>query len=96
MPPSLPAIFDLCQPRADVLAGKTADADFAADLASVIAGTASAEYGDAARFFANTYPTRGLRDLLANVCARLSGADAAAARPSSAWTPPTAAARPTA
>ena len=79
MPPSLPAIFDLCQPRADVLAGKTADADFAADLASVIAGTASAEYGDAARFFANTYPTRGLRDLLANVCARLSGADAAAA-----------------
>ena len=79
MPPSLPAIFDLCQPRADVLAGKTADADFAADLASVIAGAASAEYGDAARFFANTYPTRGLRDLLANVCARLSGADAAAA-----------------
>ncbi len=79
MPPSLPAIFDLCQPRADVLAGKTADADFAADLASVIAGTASAEYGDAAGFFANTYPTRGLRDLLANVCARLSGADAAAA-----------------
>ena len=56
-----------------------ADADFAADLASVIAGTASAEYKDPARFFANTYPTRGLRDLLANVCARLSGADDSAA-----------------
>ena len=51
-----------------------ADADFAADLASVIAGTASAEYREPARFFANTYPTRGLRDLLANVCRRLSGA----------------------
>ena len=70
VPPSLPSIFDLCQPREDVLAGHVADADFAADLASVIAGTASAEYTDPARFFANTYPTRGLRDLLANVCAR--------------------------
>ena len=56
-----------------------ADADFAADLASVIAGAASAEYADPARFFANTYPTRGLRDLLANVCARLSGSGEEAA-----------------
>ena len=79
VPPSLPSVFDLCQPRPDVLAGRVADADFAADLASVIAGAASAEYADPARFFANTYPTRGLRDLLANVCARLRGADAAAA-----------------
>ena len=62
-----------------MLAGRVADADFAADLASVIAGRASAEYADPARFFANTYPTRGLRDLLASVCARLSGADRGAA-----------------
>ena len=61
------------------MAGRVADADFAADLASVIAGTASAEYADSVRFFANTHPTRGLRDLLANVCARLSGADEGAA-----------------
>ena len=74
-----PSIFDLCQPRPDVLAGRVADADFAADLASVIAGAASAEYANPGRFFANTYPTRGLRDLLANVCARLSGADDSAA-----------------
>ena len=72
-PASLPSIFDLCQPRADVLAGRVSDADFAADLASVIGGTASPEYLEPARFFANTYPTRGLRDLLANVCRRLSG-----------------------
>ena len=74
-----PSIFDLCQPRADVLAGRVADADFAADLASVIGGTASAEYLEPQRFFANTYPTRGLRDLLANVCRRLSGAGGEAA-----------------
>ena len=73
MQPAIPTIFDLCQPRADVLAGKVADADFAADLASVIVGKASPEYLDPARFFANTHPTRGLRNLLANVCRRLSG-----------------------
>ena len=76
---SLPSIFDLCQPRADVLAGRMADADFAADLASVIGGSASPEYLQPPRFFANTYPTRGLRDLLANVCRRLSGAGGEAA-----------------
>ena len=69
----IPSVFDLCQPRADVLAGRMADADFAADLASVIGGKASAEYLEPARFFANTYPTRGLRELLTNVCQRLSG-----------------------
>ena len=75
----MPSIFDLCQPRADVLAGRVADADFAADLASVIGGKAGGEYSEPARFFANTYPTRGLRDLLANVCRRLSGAGGEAA-----------------
>ena len=74
-----PSIFDLCQPRADVLAGRVADADFAADLASVIDGKAGPAYLEPARFFANTYPTRGLRDLLANVCRRLSGAGGEAA-----------------
>ena len=79
MQPAIPTIFDLCQPRADVLAGKVADADFAADLASVIVGKASPEYLDPARFFANTHPTRGLRNLLANVCRRLSGVGGEAA-----------------
>ena len=68
-----PTIFNTCEPRDDVLSGALADADFAADLASVIAGTASPEYFDPARFFADTYPTRGLKDLLANICGRLSG-----------------------
>ena len=67
-------LFDACRPRPDVLAGAVADADFAADLAQVLTGRASAAYGDPARFFANTWPTRGLKRLLANVCRRLSGA----------------------
>ena len=56
-----------------------ADADFAADLASVVSGGGSPAYVDPARFFANTYPTRGLRNLLDNVCRRLSGAGGEAA-----------------
>lgn len=69
-----PTIFDVCQPRDDVRAGAITEADFAADLAQVLNGTAPAQYRDAAVFFQNTYPTRGLRSLLANVCRRLSGA----------------------
>ena len=66
------AIFDVCEPRADVLAGAV-ESDFAADLARVVRGEATDEYADPAQFFARTYPTAGLRDLLANVCRRLSG-----------------------
>ncbi len=69
---AVPTIFETCQPRDDVLAG-VADADFAADLAQVVTKRGSAEYHDPVRFFANTYPTRGLKNLLSNVCRRLSG-----------------------
>ena len=65
-------IFDVCEPRADVLAGAV-ESDFAADLARVVRGAATDEYADPVQFFARTYPTAGLRDLLANVCGRLSG-----------------------
>lgn len=68
---TVPSIFDTCRPRRDVRGGIT-DADFAADLAQVITGRGSQEYRDPARFFANTYPTRGLKELLATVCRRLS------------------------
>lgn len=71
---TVPTIFDTCLPRPDVLEGTVTEADFAADLAQVIVGEGSADYLDPARFFANTYPTRGLKNLLANVCGRLSGA----------------------
>jgi Protein of unknown function (DUF499) len=67
-------IFELCTPRDDVLKGAITESDFAADLSQVIRGKDGPdEYRSPAKFFANTYPTRGLKNLLANVCARLSG-----------------------
>ena len=72
---SVPTIFDLCEPRADVRAGTSSEFDFAADLSHVIRGTGGpVEYSDPARFFANTYPTRGLRE---PACQRLYPADRA-------------------
>ena len=70
---TIPTIFETCQPRPDVLSGAISEADFAADLAQVIARKGNKEYLDPDRFFANTYPTRGLKNLLANVCRRLTG-----------------------
>ncbi|MGA7831158.1 MAG: hypothetical protein WCA21_09370, partial [Terracidiphilus sp.] len=68
---TLPSIFSVCKPKDDVLQGTMADAEFAADLAQVLRGNAPVQYADPARFFSNTYPTRGLKDLLLNVCGRL-------------------------
>ena len=76
---TIPTIFETSRPRDDVLRGAIAEADFAADLAQVVAGRGGAEYLDPARFFARTHPTRGLRDLLANVGRRLTGAGGEAA-----------------
>lgn len=70
---NVPTIFETCNPRADVLAGTVSEADFAADLAQVIVGNGSPDYLEPERFFSNTYPTRGLKNLLSNVCSRLSG-----------------------
>ncbi|MDE0094449.1 MAG: DUF499 domain-containing protein [Gammaproteobacteria bacterium] len=67
------SIFETCIPRDDILAGTISDQELAADLAKVVKGTASADYGDATQFFANTYPTIGLRNLLTSVCRRVSG-----------------------
>ena len=76
----VPTIFDVCVPRRDVLAGTASDSDFAADLAHVVRGHGGPEeYSDPVKFFANTYPTRGLQSLLRNVCGRLSGQGSAVA-----------------
>ena len=76
---SVPTVFETCRLRADVLAGAVSEAEFAADLAAVVAGNGPEEYRDPVRFFRNTHPTRGLKTLLANVCRRLSGAGGEAA-----------------
>ncbi len=70
---ALPSIFDLCTPRDDVLKGKISESDFAADLAQVLRSEGSEEYRDPTKFFAFSYPTKGLRTLLTQVCYRLSG-----------------------
>jgi predicted AAA+ superfamily ATPase len=76
---SLPTLFDACVPKPDVLAGRVTESEFAADLAKVLNGSAGESYQDPVRFFANTYPTEGLRNLLWNVCNRLNGTGAQAA-----------------
>ena len=70
---TLSLIFDACTPRPDVERGTTKDEQFAADLAQVVNGTAPDEYLKPAIFFAHSYPTRGMKELLKAVCKRLSG-----------------------
>jgi hypothetical protein len=67
-------IKDTCTPRADVLGGRLVDKHFAAQLDQVIRQAEGYEsYSDAASFFDLTYPTAGLKELLAGTFARLSG-----------------------
>lgn len=70
---SLPTVFETCTPRQDVLDGSISGNDFAANLSRVLRGDATPDYKDPKQFFANTYPTAGLKELLTNVCRRLCG-----------------------
>lgn len=70
MPPNL---FDICIPRPDVLEGTLRESDFAADLSQVLRGDAPDEYKRPDLFFANTYPTKGLRNVLRLVAQRVTG-----------------------
>lgn len=70
---TVPTIYDLCTPRPDVLSGAMAEGDFAARLGPVVNRTGHIDYVDPARFFTNTYPTAGLKELLDQVLRRLSG-----------------------
>lgn len=53
-------------PHKDVASGKYQQAEFAADLAQVLAGNAEIEYQDANEFFNRTYMTDGMKQLLAS------------------------------
>jgi uncharacterized protein len=81
------------QPHPDVASGRYIQAEFAADLAQVLAGTAEAEYQDPVEFFRRTYLTEGLLALLVTGVKRLT---AQGGDPWSSSRPPLAAARPTA
>lgn len=67
-------LFNACTPRGDVLAGDLAESIFAASLDEVVRGTAPVAYGDAEQFFAATFPSAGLRELLLEALGRVTGA----------------------
>ena len=64
---------EVAVPHEDVLKGTFQQAEFAADLSRVHAGTATSEYQNAALFFQRTFITEGMRLLLDSVVKRLSG-----------------------
>ena len=64
---------EVVTPHPDVAAGRYDQAEFAADLAQVVAGAADPEYQDAQEFFARTYLTEGMRRLLVTAVQRLTG-----------------------
>ena len=66
-------IFETCNPREEVLRGELKDEIFAARLKDVMDGKAEAVYQDPQTFFDNTYPTAGLKTLLAEALGRLTG-----------------------
>ena len=68
-------VRDVCIPRSDVLTGGLEDKHFAAQLDQVVIGAPGYEaYADIEQFFALTYPTQGLKDLLASTFSRLNPA----------------------
>jgi hypothetical protein len=79
-------------PHKDVMSRGYAEAKFAADLAQVIDNEGEAEYRDPREFFARTYLTYGLSELLKGAILRLNGKGGP---PWSSCRPISAAARPT-
>ncbi len=66
---------EVVTPHPDVASGRFQVAEFAADLGQVHRGEAAGEYQDPHSFFARTYVTEGLRQLLANGVRRLANGD---------------------
>src|SRR4051794_18173922 len=72
---SLAALRKVCVPRDDVIEGGLADNHFAAQLDKVVRDAAHYPvYGDPDAFFAQTYPTGGLKTLLTKTFGRVAGA----------------------
>ena len=64
---------EVVAPHPDVAAGRYHQAEFAADLAAVVASNAAPEYQDPKEFFARTYLTEGMQRLLVSTIQRLAG-----------------------
>ncbi len=66
-------VWEVCEPHSDVFARDMDLSMFAASLHAVDAGTADRDYTEPERFFARTFMTRSLEDVLERVLARLLG-----------------------
>jgi predicted AAA+ superfamily ATPase len=64
---------EIAEPHSDVREGKFQQAEFAADLSRVNAGTANPEYQNPVLFFQRTFITEGMRLLFNSVIKRLAG-----------------------
>lgn len=64
---------EIVQPHEDVATNNFTQAEFAADISKVYAGTASSEYLNPIEFYARTFLTEGLKDLLVGAAHRLFG-----------------------
>ncbi|MFP4693908.1 MAG: ATP-binding protein [Halothece sp.] len=69
----LPSIFKTCVPRTEIQTGELTETIFAAKIRPVVEGKAPAVYQDATLFFANTFPTDGIKSLIRAVFGRLTG-----------------------
>lgn len=69
----LPSVFNTCVPREEMLSGELSLDLFAAKLRLVVERTAPKVYQDPHLFFANTFPTDGLKTLIKEVFGRLVG-----------------------
>jgi hypothetical protein len=67
---------EVITPHDDVAMGRYMEAEFAADLDQVHGGKATAEYADPKEFFARTFLTDGLKELLSIGARRLTGKQA--------------------
>ncbi|MCG3151370.1 MAG: hypothetical protein GEEBNDBF_00641 [bacterium] len=72
VPDKLEGWRQVITPRQDVREGSFELAGYAADLWEVYKGAATKEYGDPIEFFARTYLTNGLRELLVQAVKRLT------------------------
>ena len=63
---------EVVNPHPDVASGRYLQAEFAADLSQVLAGTAEVEYQDPVEFFRRTYLTEGLLNMLVTGVLRLT------------------------
>ena len=73
VPAGLKPWREVVQPHEDVATGNFTQAEFAADLSKVHDGSATDEYCDPKQFYARTFLTQGLCDLLKKAVKRLIG-----------------------